>query len=176
MRKAVILVSLGLVLAGVGLLVHRIMTVVPEDEEVSVYFQERGRPGELVPVRRAIPATRAPAEKIRQALEFLLEGPTAEEAREGLFSSLPPGALLRSVRLNRNIVLVDFSPEIEAGGGTAEMAGRLAQVVFTATQYPRQDLVRLLIEGSEIEYFSGEGLTQVERPMGRADFTGEESR
>ncbi len=51
------------------------------------------------------------------------------------------------------------------------MYSRLAQIVYTATQFPELDRVMLLIEGERRSYFSGEGLTLVEEPMMRQDFS-----
>ena len=49
------------------------------------------------------------------------------------------------------------------------MEGRLREIVYTATQFPEIKKVRFLIKGKEVKVFSGEGITEVEKPLGRED-------
>ncbi|MCX7705439.1 MAG: GerMN domain-containing protein [bacterium] len=111
------------------------------------------------------------SEKIKFALNQLIAGPTPEESAQGFISCVPADAKVLNVRKQNDIIYVDFSQEIEYGGGIAEIKGRLAQIVFTATQFDPEDGVRILIEGKEIKSFSGEGITDVEKPMYRNDFS-----
>ncbi len=113
----------------------------------------------------------SPEEKIKLALEYLISGPAEEEASAGYFSCVPSEAKVLSVRVENGIIYADFNGEIESGGGTMAMKGRLAQIVYTATQFNPEAKLRILIEGKEIKSFSGEGITDVEKPMHRADFS-----
>ena len=67
------------------------------------------------------------------------------------------------------VATIDLSGEFESGGGTASMFGRLAQVVYTLTQFPTVESVRFRIDGRDVSVFSGEGII-IDRPMTRADF------
>ena len=54
------------------------------------------------------------------------------------------------------------------GGGSLSMLTRLAQVVFTLTQFPQIDAVVFRIEGQRVTVFSGEGIA-LDRAQTRAD-------
>jgi len=125
----------------------------------------------IVPVVRKIPYRRKLEKKVRFLIEKLIEGPTPEEKARGLSTAIPSGVKLLNVRIERNVVYLDFNEEIEKGGGTLTMEGRLAQIVYTATQFPEIEKVRFLIGGKFIKYFSGEGITEVENPVDRKTFS-----
>lgn len=124
----------------------------------------------LIAVERSIPRIASTEEKIRIAVESLLKGPNEKEKSAGLSSAMPEEATLVDIRIEGDIVYLDFSKDIEKGGGTTLMMDRLAQIVYTATQFPPVSKVQLLINGKPIKYFSGEGITDVEKPMGRDNF------
>ncbi len=141
--------------------------------EFSVYFFLQGTasvaPGPfLVPVHRDVPQTVAVA---RAALEHLLAGPTAGEASSvpAISSAVPAGTELLGIEIANGVATVDLSEEFESGGGSASVRGRLAQLVFTLTQFPTVDSVVLQIEGETVETFSSEGLI-IDGPLTREDF------
>jgi len=143
------------------------------ERTASVFFlqyEEGTKTTYLVAVTRTIPRTDNIEEKIKVVIGELLKGPDEKEKADGLNTAMPEDATLIDVKVEGNIAFLDFSKEIEQGGGTALMTDRLAQIVYTATQFPPVDKVRLLINGEAIKYFSGEGLTDVENPMGRDNF------
>lgn len=133
------------------------------------YTEEEQSPY-LVPVEREISRTNSIEEKIRAAIELLLKGPNEKEKEQGLSTAMPEISTLINIKVEGDTVFLDFSKEIEQGGGTMLMTDRLAQIVYTATQFPPVSKVRLLINGEFIKYFSGEGITDVEGPMGRDNF------
>jgi len=142
------------------------------ERSASVFFlqyEEETKTNYLVPVKRAIPRGNI-EEKIKAAIDELLKGPDEKEKADGLNTAMPEGATLIDVKVEGDIAFLNFSKEIEQGGGTMLMTDRLAQIVYTATQFPPVNKVRLLINGEPIKYFSGEGLTDVENPMGRDNF------
>ncbi|MCL5408573.1 MAG: GerMN domain-containing protein [Candidatus Omnitrophica bacterium] len=106
-------------------------------------------------------------EKIQYAIEELLKGPDKKEKKLNYFSFIPSGTLLNNIEIKNNIAYLDFNKKIESGGGIENMEGRLSQIVFTTTQFPQIKKVRFLINGKEIKSFSGEGLTDVDKPLGR---------
>ncbi|MDR7433853.1 MAG: GerMN domain-containing protein [Armatimonadota bacterium] len=132
----------------------------PREAAVQVYFIKVDpvtHQGTVAPVIRR---TRAgePRFLLRAALEALLAGPTPEEKAEGLSTEIPPGARLRDLEIRDGVVYADFTREVESGGGSFSMQGRLWQIVYTATQLPEGTRVRILIEGEEREVLGGEGL------------------
>jgi len=110
------------------------------------------------------------ADQLKAAITSLIAGPTDEETAQGLLTSVPANAKLNNAWIEDGIAFLDFSREIEKGGGTAEMRERLAQIVYTATQFTEVTAVRLLIDNKPIKYFSSEGLTDVENPLSRTSF------
>lgn len=142
-------------------------TVVPaETTTVAVYFL---RDEKVTPVRRTVPATPAVA---RAALTALLEGPTDEEAADGLVSAIPTGTTLRDVALEGHTATVDLDGRFDDGGGSASMLGRVAQVVATLTRFPTIERVAFLIDGRPVEAIGGEGVV-VDPPLGRAAIEGQ---
>ncbi len=123
--------------------------------------------GEAVgPILREVPATQGVA---RAALEQLLAGPTGADANSGLTSTVPAGTRLLSIAISNGVATVDLSSEFVSGGGSLSMRARLAQVVYTLTQFPTVDGVVFRIDGQETTVFGGEGVT-LESPATRADF------
>lgn len=124
----------------------------------------------IIPVRRNIGFYRNKIEKkIEYAIRELIKGPTEQEKKEGFSTYLNENTRLLNVSIEDNIVNLNFSKEVEEGGGTLVMEARIAQIVYTATQFPEIEKVRFLIEGKTIKYFSGEGITIVEKPVSRDD-------
>jgi hypothetical protein len=120
----------------------------------------------LHPAMRDVPQTRSVG---RAALEQLLGGPTAAERRDEVGSQVPPGTRLLGLDIGDGIATVDLSGEYESGGGTLSMTMRLAQVVYTLTQFPTVDGVRFRLDGAPVNVFSGEGIV-IEEPLRRADY------
>ncbi|HXF82951.1 MAG TPA: GerMN domain-containing protein [bacterium] len=125
---------------------------------MSVFFT-RSEDGAVVlaEVARTVPSG-DPAAVLRAALTELLEGPTPEERAQGLVSQIPPGTRLLAVRIEDGVARVDLSREVEAGGGSSSMLGRLWQIVYTATQLPQAARVQILIEGQRRVAMGGEGV------------------
>lgn len=107
-----------------------------ETTALSVYWLLDGK---VWPVAREVEETEAVAE---EALEALLEGPTEEEAQELSFSTAIPDELeLESVEVEDGVARVELSAELE---GEA-----LAQVVYTASQFPTVETVEVLPESDD---------------------------
>lgn len=102
-------------------------------------------------------------------MEALLAGPTEEEAAAGLTSAIPEGTRLLGVSLTNGIATVNLTKEFESGGGSLSMGARLAQVVYTVTQFPTVEGVLFALDGELVEVFGGEGLI-LDGPRDRSDF------
>ncbi len=142
--------------------------------EVRLYFIAPGGGNEaraepfLVAVERELPSTPQIA---HAALRALIEGPTdADEALIDDVSNAVPGeTLLLGVTIDDRVATVDLSREFESGGGSFSMFSRLAQVVYTATQFPTVDAVRFALDGEPVTVFSGEGIV-LDAPVSRDDY------
>lgn len=122
----------------------------------------------LVPVLRQVPETQAVA---TAAMRQLLTGPTAREqaASLALTTTIPTGSQLLGLSITNGVATVNLSREFESGGGSASMFGRLAQVVYTLTQFPTVDSVLFQLDGAPVTVFGGEGLV-LDHAVGRADY------
>lgn len=123
---------------------------------------------DLVPVLRQVPETQAVA---TAAMRQLLAGPTVKEqaASPALSTTIPTGSQLLGLSITGGVATVNLSREFESGGGSASMFGRLAQVVYTLTQFSTVDSVLFQLDGTPVTVFGGEGLV-LDHAVGRADY------
>jgi germination protein M len=135
---------------------------------VRDYFFLAGPEGSagIVPVLRNVPATKAIA---TAAMTALLAGPTSEEQTSRISTVIPAGTQLLGLTIANGVATVDLSREFESGGGSASVLGRLAQVVYTLTQFPSVKSVLFEVEGREVHAFGGEGAV-LDGPVGRSDY------
>jgi spore germination protein GerM len=133
---------------------------VGEQLTLNVYFMR----GEYLSVaHRTIPRTQAVG---AAAMQLLLEGPTDFEAGLDFTTAIPEGTEYLGLEIEDGVATVDLSSEYESGGGSLSMSARLAQVIFTLTQFPTVDAVQFLLDGDPVEVFSGEGII-LDHPVGR---------
>jgi hypothetical protein len=103
------------------------------------------------------------------AMEALLDGPAPGFEQDlGWGTAIPQGTELNGVVIANGTATVDLSSEYESGGGTASVTARLAQVVFTLTQFPTVDEVDVEIDGQPRESITGDGVPS--QDLGRDDF------
>jgi len=102
-------------------------------------------------------------------MRALLAGPTDAETEAGMFSSIPEGTTFLGLAINDGVATVDLSKEYSSGGGSLSMMMRLAEVVFTLTQFPTVDGVEFKLDGEPIDVLGGEGII-IDHPMTRADY------
>jgi hypothetical protein len=136
---------------------------------VRAYFYLGGPMGSagLVPILREVPKTPAIG---TAAMHELLAGPTAgEQAQREITSAIPTGSRLLGLTIDDGVATVDLSREYESGGGSMSISVRLAQVVYTLTQFPTVESVQFAIEGQMVTVFSSEGLI-LDGPVGRANY------
>ena len=140
---------------------------------VRLYFTAPGggTPGRadpfLVSVHREIPATPGIA---LATLRELVDGPSADDEAliDGIWTAVPDDTLVLGVNIDDGLATVDLSREFESGGGSLSMISRLAQVLYTVTQFPTVDEVEFWLDGRPVTVFSGEGI-EIDGPASRAD-------
>jgi germination protein M len=144
-----------------------VITPTPTDDErlmiVSVYFVRDERIGAA---HRQIPRTQQVA---TAAINELLNGTTGLEESAGLSSEVPGETRLLGISIDNGTATIDLSSEFESGGGSLSMTLRVAQIVYTLTQFPTVDDVLFHIDGQAVDAIGGEGIV-VDPPVGRADF------
>jgi hypothetical protein len=105
----------------------------------------------------------------RIALEDLLSGPTDAERGEFIGTEIPAGTELRGLNIEDGVATVDLSAEFAQGGSTLEETARLAQVVYTITQFETVGSVQFLIEGGIVKSFGSHGIV-LDRPQTRKGY------
>ncbi len=136
-----------------------VATAAPTLIDVKVYFLRGER---LAIAHRQVPGPAV----LSGALTELLVGPTSDELAAGLHSEIPAGTTLLDLNLADGLATVDLSDNYDDGGGSLSMTARIAQVVFTASQFDNCDRVLFWMDGEPIEYFGGEGLV-LDKPLAR---------
>ena len=141
-----------------------VTTTTSSQVSLEVWF---ARDDGLVAVRRTHDATPLVA---TTAVTDLLRGPSAHERAAGFVSAIPDGTRLLGIAIRNGIATVDLTSEYQSGGGSRSMQMRLAQVVYTLTQFPTVQKVRFRLDGSPVNVFSSEGIV-LKNPVGRADYS-----
>jgi hypothetical protein len=124
------------------------------------------RNGKLFVTKRTVPATTGVG---RAALDRMLTGPSAAEYAAGLRSRIPAGTTVRGVRISAGIATVDLSSSFESSASPSAMPLRIAQVVYTLTQFPTVTGVRFAIDGQGVTVVGG---VPVQSPQTRAMYSG----
>jgi germination protein M len=100
----------------------------------------------LAPVERVISKTQAVGQA---SVAALLAGPIERElaASPAMYTSIPDGTKFLGLQISNGVATVDLSSEFEAGGDSNSVSGRIAQVVYTLTQFPTVTGVRFEFDG-----------------------------
>ena len=130
---------------------------------VQAWFSRNGK---LFVTQRTVPVTTGVG---RGALDRLLTGPSAAENAAGLRSQIPAGTTLRGLRISAGIATADLSSSFESAASPSAMPLRIAQVVYTLTQFPTVTGVRFAIDGQGKTVVGG---VPVQSPQTRAMYGG----
>jgi hypothetical protein len=130
----------------------------------------------LVPVLRTVPKSKATA---KAAMKALLGGPSAKERAakpHDILTLIPAGSKLLGIEISGGLATVDLSAEFASlspddawDGGVFSLRGRLAQVVYTLTQFTTVDRVNFKLEGKPVKVFTSEEVV-LDRPVTRATY------
>lgn len=101
----------------------------------------------VYPVARRVVKTQNTAEI---ALLELLKGPTAQEQTSGSRTTIVPGIVLRSVKIEGGVATADFSNELVYGlGGSCRVQALIAQIDQTLKQFDGVSSVKILVDGND---------------------------
>ncbi|HEU5422880.1 MAG TPA: Gmad2 immunoglobulin-like domain-containing protein [Nitrolancea sp.] len=114
-----------------------------QEQAVTAYLLQGGK---VWPVSRPIAHT---LEVARAAMTELLAGPSQSEQAAGLSTSIPAGTTLRGVTIANGVATVDLSAEFTGAGG-GPLAARLAQVIYTLTQFNNVQAVTVRVGGQPL--------------------------
>ena len=140
--------------------------VTPPVEQAQVYWLKvTDTKQELVPQPITTAANQQPGSVLSTAFNNLLAGP--KDA--AISTTIPENTKLRGLKVEQDGIHVNLSEEFTTGGGSATMAGRVAQVIYTATSLQPSAKVWIEVEGKPLEVLGGEGL-ELEQPLTRQSF------
>lgn len=104
--------------------------------------------------KREVPAD---ANKLKFALQQLIQGPTAYEKKQGVYSEIPKSTKLRGVTVGDNIV-IDMSSDLVNGGGADSLYSRIKQIIKTSLANAPKRPIYLYIDGKQADVIGGEGI------------------
>ncbi len=136
-------------------------TQVPGASTVVPYFIEGEQVAAGEPVETPEPGVAA------AALRAVLDGPNGRELGAGLTSAIPPATRLLELTIAGGLARADLSGGFREGEGSAATRERLAQIVYTLTQFPTVKTARLRIDGHTVPTL---GDVKLDRALTRADF------
>jgi hypothetical protein len=119
-------------------------TALPKGRSLEVWFAEHGR---LVERLRTHSATRQVA---TAAVKALLDGPDRAERAAGIATEIPRETRLNSIVISSGVARIDLSSDYQSGASLRSLQLRLAQVVYTLTQFPTVSAVRLSVDGEPV--------------------------
>lgn len=143
-------------------------TTAHAEVESAVYLFFEGYP--VAPGPYLVAVARPVGDDLEATLAALLEGATPAEQATGLSSTIPEGTRLLDAEISDGVASVDLSHEFETGGGSLSMMGRVAQIVYTATNLEGIDAVTFLLDGVPLDVLGGEGLI-IDEPQTRSAWT-----
>lgn len=130
-----------------------------QDVEVHLYFSHEG---EIATVHRTVtvgPSLEVGAATLNQLFAGVSQGERAE-----LMSEIPQGTQLIGLNISNRLATIDLDGDFVAPGSPHSLRMRVAQVVYTLTQFPTVDQVSFRVAGQPLESLGGVDLSQ---PVGR---------
>ena len=132
----------------------------PDNEKVYVNVFFIGQNGSHQEVYKAVKReynAEVDVSKLKFAINALVSGPKANESARGVYSEIPDGTSVLSVREYPDKAIINLSGEFEQGGGTDGLYKRLYQLIKTA-KHNSDVPVYLYIEGERADVIGGEGI------------------
>ena len=131
---------------------------------VSIYLL---RYGKIATVHRAIPQTQQVGS---ESLKQLFKGPIDAETSDGLTTAVPGGTTLLGLSIAEKVATVNLSSGFANGGDKQSLTQRVAQVVYTLTQFDTVTSVRFQLDGKDVDAIGENDEVSLKNPVGRSDF------
>jgi hypothetical protein len=132
--------------------------------ELQAWFSRGGR---LFETWRTVPATTAVG---AASVNAVLAGPNRAEVSAGLTSAVPAGTSLLGLNIAKGVATVDLNSQYAASAATGTVSLRLAQVVYTLTQFDTVRRVVFHVDGQAVTTIGGVTVTS---PQTRAAYAGD---
>lgn len=134
-----------------------------QTENLEVYWLDNNL--QLV----ATPVSIQKANNKETSLENLFKVLLAGKPEGNNGTTIPDGTKILSLKVAKDGIHLNLSPEFLSGGGSDSMTGRLGQIIYTATSLNPDAEVWIDVNGQPLEELGGEGIL-VEQPMTRKLF------
>ncbi len=130
----------------------------PEKVYVNVFFIGQNENHEEVykAVKREYDAD-IDGSKLKFAVNSLVSGPKASEKEKGVYTEIPEGTEVISIKELPDKAIINLSSDFETGGGTDSLYKRLYQLIKTANRNSNVP-VYLYVEGQRADVIGGEGI------------------
>ena len=135
----------------------------PAEIGLQVWFTRQGK---LFVTERTVPATTGVG---GAAVDRLLAGPSAAEYTAAVRSQIPAGTTLLGLRISAGTATADLSSSFESAASSSTMPLRIAQMVYTLTQFPTVSNVRFEVNGQGVTLLGG---IPVQSPQTRPMYSG----
>jgi hypothetical protein len=132
-------------------------TVLDAAGDTSIFLVAPTEPGQL---RRIRSVQRDALASPTEVLKTLFDGPSQRELDTRYISAIPSGTTLRSARRASNVLYVDISSDIDNLTDEALILA-LGQIVFTASEIPQVQLIRLRVDGEDRPWPRGDGQSRI---------------
>ncbi|MEI7474513.1 MAG: GerMN domain-containing protein [bacterium] len=131
---------------------------------INVYFVKNisTTKSELKLLRR--PYQKGNNDRLNAAISSLLQGPTAEEQKQGYYTEIPEGTKLIEIKYLANETDINLSKEFNSEGGSESLEFGLNQIINTTLDERSKKPVYLEVEEQKVKYIGGEGL-EVPQPL-----------
>jgi len=140
---------------------------ITQEKVVSIcWLNPTGETIELVANKMTFQKSIKPEQVLRTALETLLAQPPKEAKYT---TAIPEGTKLLSLSTKKSGIHINLSKEFVAGGGSASMSSRLAQIIYTASNSRDREPIWINVEGKPLKNLGEEGIV-VSQPMTKQDF------
>jgi germination protein M len=140
----------------------------PETRDRNIYFAQIDKDGQILQskVSRKIAVSASP---MVDALNVMLEGPSAGELKKGLLNFIPQGTRILSATVRSNTAYINFNEDFLFNKfGVEGYVAQLRQIVWTVTEFSNVNDVQILVEGRRLDYL-GEGIW-IGSPINRQSF------
>lgn len=148
--------------------VSPIPDAITQEKVVSIcWLNPTGDSIELVSNRMTFQKSVKPEQVLKTALETLFSQPPKGAEYT---TAIPKGTKLLGLSIKESGIHINLSKEFVAGGGSASMSSRLAQIIYTASGSSSSDRpIWISVEGKPLKNLGEEGIV-VNQPMTKKDF------
>jgi len=125
------------------------------------------RGGRLFESQRTVPATRSIG---KAAVDAVLAGTNTSESSAGLVSAVPAGTNMLGLKIAGTVATIDLSSSFAQSASSSAVSLRLAQLVYTLTQFGAVRSVHWRISGQDVTTIGG---VPVSGPQTRPAYSGD---